>query len=150
MGNFEYYSEDPILAYELTAVECAALEAKGVSAGPKHFFANDQETWRTGVSTFANEQGLREIQLRAFEGAFTKGGATSVMTSFNRIGPVWIGHFSKVQDNILRGEWGFTGFVITDAAGTNSYMHTLQALANGTADQVDLGRQGTAYLADQL
>ncbi len=130
--NFEYYSEDPILAYELTAVECAALEAKGVSAGPKHFFANDQETWRTGVSTYANEQGLREIQLRAFEGAFTKGGATSVMTSFNRIGPVWIGHFNKVQDNILRGEWGFTGFVITDAAGTNSYMHTLQALANGT------------------
>lgn len=130
--NFEYYSEDANLAYELTAVECAALEAKGVAAGPKHFFANDQETWRTGVATYSNEQAFREIQLRAFEGAFTKGGASSVMTCFNRIGPVWVGHYSNIQNNILRGEWGFKGYTITDAAGSNSYMHTVQGLMNGT------------------
>ncbi|MBR1813046.1 MAG: glycoside hydrolase family 3 C-terminal domain-containing protein [Lachnospiraceae bacterium] len=130
--NYEYYSEDANLAYILTGAECAALEAKGVSAGPKHFFANDQETWRTGVATYSNEQAFREIQLRAFEGAFTVGGATSVMSSFNRVGPIWIGHYKNIQDNILRGEWGFTGFIITDAAGSNSYMHTVQALASGT------------------
>lgn len=130
--NYEYYSEDPILAYELTAAECAALEAKGVSAGPKHFFANDQETWRTGVATYGNEQAFREIQLRAFEGAFVKGGASSTMTCFNRVGPVWVGHYTNVQQNILRGEWGFLGIIITDASGSNSYMHTVQSLMNGT------------------
>lgn len=130
--NFEYYSEDSILAYELAAVQTKMMESKGISVGPKHFFANDQETWRTGVSTFGNEQAFREIQLRAFEGAFVKGGATSVMTSFNRIGPIWVGHYSNVQDNILRGEWNFVGIVITDAAGTNSYMHSAEAIMNGT------------------
>ncbi len=130
--NFEYYSEDPILSYELSAAETVQMENMGVSVGPKHFFANDQETWRTGVSTYGNEQAFREFQLRAFEGCFVKGGATSVMSSFNRIGPVWIGHYTNVQDNILRGEWGFNGFVITDAAGINSYMHTVATLMNGT------------------
>lgn len=129
--NFEYYSEDSILAYELTAATCAAMEEMGVSAGPKHFFANDQETWRTGVATFANEQEFREIQLRAFEGAFVKGGCTSVMTCFNRIGPTWIGHSSALQYDLLRGEWGFLGMIITDAAGANSYMHTVEAIMNG-------------------
>ncbi|MBO4989757.1 MAG: glycoside hydrolase family 3 C-terminal domain-containing protein [Clostridia bacterium] len=130
--NFEYFSEDAILAYELSAATCAAMEEMGVSAGPKHFFANDQETWRTGVATYGNEQGFREIQLRAFEGCFVKGGATSVMTAFNRIGPIWVGHYSDVQDGILRGEWGFVGMVITDAAGVNSYMHSVDCLMNGT------------------
>lgn len=130
--NFEYYSEDGNLAYMLGAVQTKMMESKGVSVGPKHFFANDQESWRTGVSTYGNEQGFREIQLRAFEGHFTKGGATSVMTSFNRIGPVWIGHYTEVQDDILRGEWGFIGIVITDAAGVNSYMHSVGAIMGGT------------------
>lgn len=130
--NFEYYSEDSVLAYELTAVECAAMEAKGVSAGPKHFFANDQETWRTGVATYGNEQAFRENQLRAFEGAFVGGGATSVMTCFNRVGPVWVGQSVNIQKHILRDEWGFDGIIITDASGSNSYMHTVQSLANGT------------------
>ncbi len=130
--NFEYYSEDANLAYLLAAAQCAELEKMGVSAGPKHFFANDQETWRTGVATYGNEQGFREIQLRAFEGAFTKGGATSVMTAFNRVGPIWVGHYGEVQNGILRDEWGFVGMVITDAAGINSYMHSVETLMNGT------------------
>ncbi len=130
--NFEYYSEDANLAYMLGAEQTKVMESKGVSVGPKHFFANDQESWRTGISTYGNEQGFREIQLRAFEGHFTKGGATSVMTSFNRIGPIWIGHYSEAQDGILRGEWGFIGIVITDAAGVNSYMHSVGAIMGGT------------------
>lgn len=130
--NFEYYSEDATLAYLMSAVQTKEMEAKGVSVAPKHFFANDQETHRVGVATFGNEQGFREIQLRAFEGAFVKGGATSTMTCFNRIGLTWIGHFSGVQENLLRGEWGFVGIITTDASGLNSYMHSVDTLMNGT------------------
>ena len=130
--NFEYYSEDATLSYILGAVQTKEMEAKGVSVGPKHFFANDQETHRTGVATYGNEQAFREIYLRAFEGCFTEGGATSVMTGFNRVGPVWIGHSAEIQDEILRGEWGFIGIVITDAAGVNSYMHSVDTIMNGT------------------
>lgn len=130
--NFEYYSEDATLAYELGAATAKAMEEMGVSVAPKHFFANDQETWRTGIATYGNEQAFREIQLRAFEGCFVKGGASSVMTSFNRVGPIWVGHYSNIQNNILRGEWGFVGVIITDAAGVNSYMHSVETIMNGT------------------
>ena len=130
--NFEYYSEDATLSYILGAVQTKEMEAKGVSAAPKHFFANDQETHRVGVATFGNEQAFREIQLRAFEGAFVKGGASSTMTCFNRIGLTWIGHFSGVQEDLLRGEWGFVGIITTDASGLNSYMHSVDTLMNGT------------------
>lgn len=134
--NFEYYSEDSFLAYELSGSECAALEDKGVSANPKHFFANDQETHRTGISTFGTEQGFREIQLRAFEGAFVKGHCSGSMTSFNRLGPVWVGAYDCAQDGVARTEWGFLGYFITDAAGPSTYMHTVDAIMGGT-DQWD-------------
>lgn len=130
--NFEYYSEDGNLAYLLTAETCREMEAKGTSAGPKHFFANDQETHRLGVATFGTEQAFREIQLRAFEGAYTKGGATTVMTAFNRVGLTYVGHSDAINNQILRGEWGFIGLNITDAAGQNSYIHTIDSLAYGT------------------
>ncbi len=130
--NFEYYSEDANLAYMLSAAQVVEMEKRGVSVGPKHFFANDQETWRTGVATYGNEQGFREIQLRAFEGAFVKGRCTSVMTAFNRIGPVYAGAHRGSMIDILRGEWGFLGINITDAAGANSYIHTVESVVNGT------------------
>ena len=130
--NFEYYSEDANLAYLLSAGQVEEMEKRGVSVGPKHFFANDQETWRTGVATYGNEQGFREIQLRAFEGAFVKGRCTSVMTAFNRLGPVYAGAHKGTMIDLLRGEWGFLGINITDAAGSNTYIHSIESIVYGT------------------
>lgn len=131
--NFEYYSEDPTLSYLFGGETCAAMEKKGLCAAPKHFVANDQETNRQGVSTFFNEQSFREIYLRGFEGCFTKGGASGVMTSYNRLGCTYAGMSSALQQDVLRGEWGFKGAVITDmVAGGENYQHTIESLIAGT------------------
>ena len=130
--NFEYYSEDPVLSYELAASQIGAMSAKGLLTGPKHLFANDQEMHRNGLGTYGNEQALRELYLRPFEGAFLKGNARATMTAFNRIGPVYVGEYSDVLDGILRGEWGFHGIVITDAAGENKFMHNAETMVGGT------------------
>lgn len=75
---------------------------------------NDQESGRESLSTFANEQTVRETYLRAFEGAFVEGGAQSVMTAFNRIGVVYAAVNVPLLKNVLRGEWGFKGHITTD------------------------------------
>ena len=131
--NFEYYSEDPTLAYLMAATQCAEMERKGVNVAPKHLAVNDQETNRHGVSTFLNEQSMREIYLRAFEGAFTKGGATGVMTAYNRIGCTYVGASAALQQELLRGEWGFKGVIISDMVGSGeNYQHTIESLVAGT------------------
>ena len=129
--NYEYYSEDGVLAYLMSAAEVKAMQAKGVAAAIKHFVLNDMETNRQGVSTFLNEQALREIYLKAFEGAFVKGGATSTMTAYNRIGLTYVGHSSALLKDLLRGEWGFKGATISDAA-FSSYMHAVEGVVAGT------------------
>lgn len=130
--NFEYYSEDANLSYIMAAEQVKVMREKGVVTSVKHLVANDQEKNRNGVSTFMTEQTLREIELRAFEGAFTKGGALSTMTSFNRIGCTLAPACSALQNGVLREEWGFNGMIITDWAGNNTYIHTLESLAEGT------------------
>ncbi len=131
--NFEYYSEDPTLCYLMSSLEVEQMQSKGLNVAPKHFALNNQETNRHGVATFANEQTLREIYFRAFEGAFTKGGATGVMTSYNRIGCVYVGHSDALQNQLLRGEWGFKGVIITDMVGSGeNYQHTVESLVAGS------------------
>ena len=107
------------------------MQAKGLSAAMKHFALNDQETNRNGVCIFSNEQAIREIYLKAFEGGFTKGGATSTMTSYSRVGLTYVGHNAELLRNVLRGEWGFTGATISDCA-MHPYQHTLDGLVGGT------------------
>ncbi len=114
--NFEYYSEDSMMTYITGAQIVAGLQSNGVVAGPKHFCFNDQETDRYGFAVYLNEQGARENSLRAFEGAVAVGRAMNVMTSLNRIGADWIGESDELQNNILRKEWGFAGYTITDNA----------------------------------
>ena len=115
--NFEYLSEDSVLYYELIGSQVAGTESKGVTVSIKHFFANDQEQNRGSYGVFANEQALREIYLRPFEGAFVKGGATTTMTSNARVGFRYVGEYDELINGILHGEWGFYGVIITDAGG---------------------------------
>ena len=129
--NFEYYSEDGVLSYLMCAEQVKAMQEKGVAAAIKHFALNDQETNRNGGAVFSNEQAIREIYLKAFEGGFTKGGATSTMTSYSRVGLTYIGHSAALLRNVLRGEWGFEGATISDCA-MHPYQHTIEGLVGGT------------------
>lgn len=162
--NFEYYSEDPFLSGMLGKAEVNGAAQKGMYAFIKHFAVNDQETHRDeyGLATFVDEQAIREIYLKPFEITIldntveisyneavknengdivsynlkttTVPAASALMTSFNRIGGTWAGgHYSLVTE-VLRNEWGFNGFVLTDyevGSGKGSYMDTLQTLAAG-------------------
>lgn len=120
--NYEYYSEDGFLSGAITSAESKGLRNKGIMLFTKHFALNDMETNRQGVTTWANEQSIREIYLKAFETGITDGYTNGLMTSFNRIGAVWSGLHKGLLTNVLRGEWGFIGITITDACGTLPYM----------------------------
>ena len=117
--NFEYYSEDGFISGKLAEAETKGAMSKGVIPYLKHFFLNDQETNRIGVCTFANEQTLREVYLRAFEYAFETTGeddkaCTGVMGAFNRLGVTWTGHHTALWKDVMEGEWGFWGNITTD------------------------------------
>ncbi len=112
--NFEYYSEDGFLGGAIAAVECKAIQSKGVYVFMKHCVLNDMESGRYGLSTFNTEQAIREIYLRPFEGAVESGPMIGVMTSFNRIGVVWSGADFNFITNVLREEFGMDGMAITD------------------------------------
>lgn len=114
--NFEYFSEDSMMTYILGAQQTAGMQSNGAVACPKHFAFNDYETNRFGLSTFMNEQTARENGLRGFEGAVAVGKCHNIMTTLSRVGCDWIGMNTEAQDNILRTEWGFDGYVITDNA----------------------------------
>jgi beta-glucosidase len=129
--NFEYYSEDSMMAYYMGAQQCKGLQDKGCIACPKHFAFNDQEKNRCSLITFINEQEARELQLRCFEGSFTVGGAMGTMTSFTRIGLTYAGESHALMTDILRGEWGFKGYTITDYAAWN-FMHAVECIKAGT------------------
>lgn len=111
---FEYPSEDPFLAGKIMAAECRGIENKGCLAYAKHFALNDMETSRMHCGVWSNEQTSREIYLRAFEIVFTEGKASATMNSFTRVGTRWCGASRELMTDILRGEWGFDGIIITD------------------------------------
>ena len=110
----EYFSEDPLLTGMLGAYEIRGAMSKGVYTQVKHFAVNEQETNRTGICTWLDEQALREVYLRPFELAVKEGGTIGMMSSFNRIGTMWTGGDYRLLTEILRNEWGFRGMVISD------------------------------------
>ena len=131
--NFEYYSEDGILSGKIATKAIQGAEQYGVYAYIKHFALNDQETNRTGMlCTWSNEQAIREIYLKPFEISVKEGGAKAVMSSFNYIGTEWAGASNALCNIVLRDEWGFKGFVLTDYFGVYGYMSADQAIRNGT------------------
>ncbi|MBO4989920.1 MAG: glycoside hydrolase family 3 C-terminal domain-containing protein [Clostridia bacterium] len=130
--NAEYFSEDSVVSYYCGKEVIEAMSAKGLANNFKHFFLNDQESGRRGVSTFSNEQAIREIYLRAFEGGVTSNSAIAMMTSYNRVGPIYMAADATVQFKLLRGEWGYKGYTMTDYIQSNDYSVTVDALMNGT------------------
>jgi len=120
--NFEYYSEDGWLSGKMAAAEVKGIQDRGVYVFTKHFALNDQEEGRYGISTWANEQSIREIYLEGFEGSIVEGGGMGVMSSFNRLGVVWSGAHRGLMTGILRDEWGMRGAAITDCSFAAKYM----------------------------
>lgn len=131
--NFEYYSEDGLISGKMAAAAVAGAEEYGVYSYMKHFALNDQETNRCGMlCTWSGEQAIREIYLKPFELAVKEGGADAVMSSFNYVGTTWAGAYYPLQNTVLRDEWGFRGFVLTDYYGVYGYMNSDQAIRGGT------------------
>ena len=131
--NFEYYSEDSILSGFIALNAAKGSWDNGVYAYIKHFAMNDQEGNRCDMlCTWSNEQAIREIYLRPFEMCVKNVDQTAVMSSFNYIGNRWAGGSSALLQTVLRDEWGFDGFVLTDYFGVYGYMSSDQAIRNGT------------------
>lgn len=130
--TFEYFSEDSLLSGVMASNEIAGAKEKGVYSFMKHFALNDQETNRTNmVCTWADEQAIRETYLKPFEMSVKEGGAQAVMSSFNYIGNTYAGADSALLQTVLRDEWGFKGFVLTDYFGGYGYQNADQEIRNG-------------------
>ena len=125
--NFEYYSEDPFLAGELAAGFIRGAQGVGVGACPKHFAANNQETRRLSVDDRIDERTLHEIYLPPFETAVRDAQPWCVMSSYNRVNGVYASENPLLLDEILRGQWGFTGFVMSDWGAVSDRVRALAA-----------------------
>lgn len=130
--TFEYFSEDSLLSGVMASSEISGAKSKGVYSFMKHFALNDQETKRTEMlCTWTNEQAMREIYLKPFEMSVKEGGAQAVMSSFNYIGNTYAGADSALLQTVLRDEWGFKGFVLTDYFGGYGYQNADQEVRAG-------------------
>ena len=125
--NFEYFSEDPYLAGKMAASYVKGIQSQGVYACPKHFAVNSQELRRMAMNSVLDERTLREIYLTGFEIAVKEGNAKSIMTSYNEINGVYANENKHLLQDILRGEWGFDGIVITDWGASNDHVKGVAA-----------------------
>ncbi len=112
--NFEYFSEDPLVTGKIAAAQLRGLHRTGVTGTIKHFAGNNQETGRHSIDSVISERALREIYLKGFEIAVKEGGATTVMTTYGSLNGLWTAGSYDLCTTILRDEWGFNGFVMTD------------------------------------
>lgn len=126
--NFEYMGEDPYLSGEMVVPYIQELQKNGVAACVKHFALNNQERWRGSINVVLSDRALYEIYLPAFKKAVVDGGAWSIMGAYNQVWDEHCCHNSRLLNDILRGEWGFDGAVITDWGGAHD---TKQAALNG-------------------
>lgn len=125
--NFEYYSEDPIVAGRMAAGLIRGIQTNGVAACPKHFAVNSQELRRQASNSVIDERTMREIYLTAFEIAVREAAPLTIMTSYNEINGVYAHENKHLLTEILRDEWGFDGMVVSDWGGSNSAVAAVKA-----------------------
>ncbi len=125
--NFEYYSEDPLVASEMAAALTEGVQSQNVGVSMKHFLANNQEKRRMTNSSQVDERTLREIYLAAFEGAVKQAKPWTVMNSYNRINGTYVGESKEYLTDILRDEWKFDGYVMSDWGAVNDRVEALKA-----------------------
>ncbi len=165
--NFEYFSEDPVLAGTLATAMVTGVQTEGVGTSLKHFAANNQETDRMTVSAEVDERTLREIYLPAFEQVVTQAQPWTVMCSYNRINGVYASEDPWLLTDVLRDDWGFRGLVVSDwgavsrreaavaagldlempSSGGNGTAKILQALSEGRLSEADVDRAAARVLA---
>ena len=160
--NFEYYSEDPYLAGKMAAGFVRGIQESGIAACPKHFAVNSQETRRMAMDSVVDERTLREIYLTGFEMAVREGGAKTIMTSYNMVNEEYANENAHLLTDILKNEWGFSGFVVTDWGGDNDHVEGVRAgsalvmpapgpnCAADLVDAVNAGKISESALDDRL
>lgn len=159
--NFEYFSEDPYLSGKMAAALIRGIQSNGISACVKHYAANSQELFRMTNNSVVDERTLREIYLPAFEMAVKEGGTKCLMTSYNMVNGVYANENMHLLREILYGEWGYRGMVVSDWGGNNDRVaaikagstlempssngqtdrHLIEAVRNGTLDEALLDEQ---------
>lgn len=128
--NFEYFSEDPYLAGKMAAAYVRGIQSRGSAACPKHFAVNSQETRRLAMDAVVDERTMREIYLTGFEIAVTEGRPKAIMSAYNMVNGVYANENPHLLLDILRGEWGFDGYVVTDWGGDNDHTEGVRAGSN--------------------
>ena len=148
--NFEYYSEDGVLAGKISAASIRGAQKHGVYAYMKHFAMNDQQISQNYMlCTWSNEQAIREIYLKPFEISVKEGDCKAVMSAWNYIGNTWAGACAPLLKTVLRGEWGFRGLVCTDGFHWFWYMDSDQAIRGGSDMMLKNFDMETNHVSDQ-
>ncbi|MBX0290306.1 glycoside hydrolase family 3 C-terminal domain-containing protein [Hymenobacter sp. HSC-4F20] len=159
--NFEYLSEDPYLISKMVVGYIKGVQDQGVSACVKHYAANNQEEHRNDVDVYMSERALRELYLPGFKAAVQEGGVHTLMGSYNKFRGTYATHNAYLMNQVLKGEWGFNGLVISDWGsvhdtqealrnGTDLEMGTDLSLMYGSVDQTAGGGNSTASLYDRF
>lgn len=155
--NFEYYSEDPLVASEMAGALIHGVQSKNVGTSIKHFLANNQETRRMSSDSHIDERTLNEIYLAAFEGAVKKEKPWTVMCSYNKINGVYAAENHKYLTETLRDKWGFDGYVMSDWGAVNNRVEDLKAgldlempSSNGVNDKLIVGAVESGELSEEV